>query len=75
MSPETPKTPYHTQWTSAKALAHLQTVTDARRAALARTRGLDALFLLRDDDGNARGIDAGRLFFEVPAAIALAEAE
>ncbi len=34
-----------------------------RGAALARKRGLDALFLLRDDDGNARGVGVGRLFF------------
>ncbi len=39
-------------------------------AALARQRGLDALFLLRDVDGHARSVRAGRLFSEEPAAIA-----
>ncbi len=39
-------------------------------AALARQRGLDALFLLRDSDGGARGVGIGRLFSEDPAAIA-----
>ena len=39
-------------------------------AALARTRGLQALFLLRDADGNARGVGVGRLFSDHPAAIA-----
>lgn len=39
-------------------------------ADLARQRGLDALFLLRDDEGNARGVGVGRLFSEEPAAIA-----
>jgi thiamine biosynthesis lipoprotein len=34
-----------------------------RGAALARRSGLDALFLLRDDDGSARGVGVGRLFF------------
>jgi FAD:protein FMN transferase len=42
-------------------------------AALARKRGLDALFLLRDDEGNARGVGVGRLFSGEPAAIASAE--
>lgn len=46
--------------------------TDAG-AALARKRGLDALFLLRDDNGNARGVGVGQLFSEQPAAIASAE--
>jgi thiamine biosynthesis lipoprotein len=41
-----------------------------RGAALARKRGLDALFLLRDDEGSARGVGVGRLFSEEPAAIA-----
>ena len=44
-------------------------------AALARKRGLDALFLLRDDDRSTRGVGVGRLFSEVPAAIAPAQAE
>jgi thiamine biosynthesis lipoprotein len=44
-----------------------------RGAALARKHGLDALFLLRDDEGNARGVGVGRLFSEEPAAIASAE--
>ena len=43
-----------------------------RGAALARKRGLDALFLVRDDEGNARGVGVGRLFSEKPAAIASA---
>jgi FAD:protein FMN transferase len=41
-------------------------------ADLARQRGLDALFLLRDDEGNAMGVGVGRLFSEEPAAIASA---
>jgi thiamine biosynthesis lipoprotein len=45
-----------------------------RGTALARQRGLDALFLLRNDDGSARGVGVGRLFSEEPAAIASAEA-
>lgn len=44
-------------------------------AALARKRGLDALFLLRDDGCSTRGVGVGRLFSEVPAAIAPAQAE
>ncbi|WP_335949260.1 FAD:protein FMN transferase [Salipiger bermudensis] len=43
-----------------------------RGADLARQRGLDALFLLRDDEGNAMGVGVGRLFSEEPAAIASA---
>ena len=43
-----------------------------RGAALARRSGLDALFLLRDDDASARGVGVGRLFSEEPAAIASA---
>ena len=39
-------------------------------AALARRSGLDALFLLRDDDASARGVGVGRLFSEEPTAIA-----
>jgi thiamine biosynthesis lipoprotein len=42
-------------------------------AALARHRTLDALFLLRDDDRNTRGVGIGRLFSEQPVAIASAE--
>ncbi|GAA0283811.1 FAD:protein FMN transferase [Rhodovulum strictum] len=41
-------------------------------AAIARRRGLDALFLLRDDEGHARGVGVGQLFSEEPAAIASA---
>jgi thiamine biosynthesis lipoprotein len=41
-----------------------------RGAALARRTGLDALFLLRDDDASARGVGVGRLFSEEPAATA-----
>lgn len=36
-------------------------------------RGLDALILLSDDGGRARGMRAGQLFSEAPAAIASAE--
>ncbi len=43
-----------------------------RGAPLARKHGLDALFLLRDDDGSTRGVRVGRLFSEEPAAIASA---
>ena len=43
-----------------------------RGAAVARRSGLDALFLMRDDEGNARGVGVGRLFSEEPAAIASA---
>jgi thiamine biosynthesis lipoprotein len=43
-----------------------------RGAPLARKHGLDALFLLRDDDGSTRGVGVGRLFSEEPAAIASA---
>ncbi len=43
-----------------------------RGAALARNRGLDALFLVRDDEGTARGVGVGQLFSEEPAAIASA---
>ena len=42
-------------------------------AALARKRWLGALFLLRDDEGSARGVGVGPLFSEEPAAIASAE--
>ncbi len=42
-------------------------------ATLARRSGLDALFLLRDDDASARGVGVGRIFSEEPAAIASAE--
>jgi thiamine biosynthesis lipoprotein len=44
-----------------------------RGGALARRTGLDARFLLRDDDASARGVGVGRLFSEEPAAIASAE--
>jgi thiamine biosynthesis lipoprotein len=44
-----------------------------RGAAFARRRGLEALFLPRDDDGSARSLGVGRLFSEEPAAIASAE--
>ncbi|MCB1334261.1 MAG: FAD:protein FMN transferase [Roseivivax sp.] len=39
-------------------------------ATLARQSGLDALFLLRNDDSSARGVGVGRLFSEEPTAIA-----
>jgi hypothetical protein len=42
-------------------------------ATLARQSGLDALFLLRDDDASARGVGVGRLFSEEPAAFVSAE--
>lgn len=42
-------------------------------AALARGRGLDALFLLRDDGGTARSLGVGRLFSAGPAPTAPAE--
>lgn len=38
-------------------------------AALAREQGLDALFLLRENGGSARGVGVGRLFSEQPAAM------
>ncbi len=41
-------------------------------ATLAGQSGLDALFLLRDDDASVRGVGVGRLFSEEPAAIASA---
>ncbi|WP_347309689.1 FAD:protein FMN transferase [Defluviimonas sp. SAOS-178_SWC] len=44
-----------------------------RGATLARKSGLDALFLLRDEDGSASGVRVGRLFAEDPAAIALTD--
>lgn len=40
-----------------------------RGAALARRRGLDALFLLREDGPSTRSLGIGRLFSEDPAAI------
>lgn len=39
-------------------------------ARLARRRGLDALFLLRGDDAQAKSVRVGRLFSAKPAAIA-----
>ena len=42
-------------------------------AELARKQGLDALFLLRDDGGSARGVGVGQLFSEEPAAVTPAE--
>lgn len=54
----------------ATALMVLGPVTGA---AIARQRRLDALFLLRDNDRNIRGVGVGRLFSEEPAAIASAE--
>ena len=41
-------------------------------ATLTRQTGLDALFLLRDDDASLRGVGVGGLFSEEPAAIASA---
>ncbi len=41
-----------------------------RGAELARRRGLDALFLLRNEDGGATGVGVGRLFSGEPSAIA-----
>jgi thiamine biosynthesis lipoprotein len=40
-----------------------------RGAALARKHALDALFLVRDDDGTTSGMGVGRLFSDEPAAI------
>lgn len=37
---------------------------------MAERCGLDALFLLRNDDGSARGVGVGRLFSDDPAALA-----
>jgi thiamine biosynthesis lipoprotein len=51
----------------------LMVLGNDRGAALARQSGLDALFLLRDDVGRARGVGVGRLFSEEPAAIASAQ--
>ena len=45
-----------------------------RGAALANTRGIDALFLLRDEKGATRGVGVGPLFAENPAATAPAAA-
>lgn len=44
-----------------------------RGSALARQRGLDALFLVRGDDCSTRGVGVGRLFSEEPAAITSGE--
>ena len=44
-----------------------------RGAALAREQGLDALFLLRENGGSARGVGVGPLFSERPAAMTPAE--
>ena len=41
-------------------------------AALARQRGLDALFLLRNADASTRSVGVGRLFSDEPATIASA---
>ncbi|MBM1218575.1 FAD:protein FMN transferase [Ponticoccus sp. SC2-23] len=41
-----------------------------RGAALARETGLDALFLLREDDVGVRAVKVGRLFSKEPAAFA-----
>ena len=38
-------------------------------AVLARTRGLDALFLLRADDGSVRSVRVGRLFAGEPTPV------
>lgn len=42
-------------------------------AMLARRSGLDALFLLRDDDAGTGGVGVGQLFSDEPAAITSAE--
>jgi thiamine biosynthesis lipoprotein len=42
-------------------------------AEIASKQKLDALFLVRDDIGNARGVGVGRLFSEQPAATSSAE--
>jgi FAD:protein FMN transferase len=55
-------------WATALMVAGLD-----KGAELARKHGLDALFLLRDDGGSARGVGVGRLFSEEPAAMTPAE--
>jgi thiamine biosynthesis lipoprotein len=42
-------------------------------ATTARQRGLDALFLLRDDDKGTREVAVGRLFSDESAAIVVTE--
>ena len=51
----------------------LMVLGPVKGATLAIQSGLDALFLLRDDVVNVRGVGVGRLFSEEPAAIASAE--
>jgi len=51
----------------------LMVLGPVKGATLAKQSGLDALFLLRDDVVNVRGVGVGRLFSEEPAAIASAE--
>lgn len=51
----------------------LMVLEPVKGATLAKQSGLDALFLLRDDVVNVRGVGVGRLFSEEPAAIASAE--
>jgi thiamine biosynthesis lipoprotein len=51
----------------------LMVLGPVRGAAIARQCRLEALFLLRDNDGSVRGVGVGRLFSEQPAAIASAE--
>ena len=51
----------------------LMVLGPVKGATLAKQSGLDALFLLRDDVVNVRGVGFGRLFSEEPAAIASAE--
>ena len=52
----------------------LMVLGSGKGAALARSRGLDALFLLRDDDRSIRIEGVGRLFSKDPAAFLLVEA-
>lgn len=51
----------------------LMVLGPVKGATLAKQSSLDALFLLRDDVVNVRGVGVGRLFSEEPAAIASAE--
>ena len=48
----------------------LMVLGPVKGATLAKQSGLDALFLLRNDDSSARGVGVGRLFSEEPTAIA-----
>lgn len=51
----------------------VMTLGPDKGATLAKRSGLDAQFLLRDDDASARGVGVGQLFSEEPATIAPAD--